>query len=532
MNPEKKPTHPKNVWLLGLGIAVVAGAAYFMFAPSPKSSPTAASPTSTATQNTDTLRIGTGGSALLSFDPQNNGSYGTPLMNVFDPLVRLDRNGVFQPHLAKSFRQADPLTWAFELHDNIKFHNGDELTSRDVKFTLERITSDTSLVEHPRFISIARVNVIDKHRFEIITKEPDPLLLNRLIRMGGSIVPERYFTEKGVGEFSRQPVGSGPYQVVSFTPDRNLVLKRFDGYFKGRVSDWENVVISVLPGAATRVNELITGGMDLVTEIPPAEWGRVNNQNGLTIIDGNTTQVMLLIVNGNPPFPTSDLRVRQAIDYAIDSRLIVDKLFNGRGTPTRTHITPGILGFEQSLYNQYRFDPERARALLREAGYGDGNPLKLTLQIPKGRYLLDSELGQLVAAMLQGVGIQVQMELLEGSKYVQVRNSNNNQALMLAGYGNSMFDPFLPLSALNSKTYFKRLGYKNARVDELLDTAMQTMNADERARLYREAQQILAEELPYIYIYHDRYFTALNTQRVSFDPPPSKDLLVEDIKRK
>jgi len=517
-------------WLLGVVAIVVAATGYFMF--SGQSSSDKAASNATANARNDTVRIGTGGSALLSFDPQNNGSYGTPLMNVFDPLVRIARDGSFQPHLAKSFRQVDPLTWAFTLHDNIKFHNGDDLTSSDVKFTLERITTDTSLVEHPRFISIARVNVIDKHNFEIITKEPDPLLLNRLIRMGGSIVPEKYFKEKGVGAFSQQPVGSGPYQVVSFTPDQSLVLKRFDGYFKGKVSDWENAIISVLPGAATRVNELITGGLDLVTEIPPAEWGRVNGQQDLTIIDGNTTQVMLLIVNGNPQFPTSDVRVRQAIDYAIDSRLIVDKLFNGKGTPTRTHITPGILGFEESLYNQYRFDLAKAKALLSEAGYSEANPLKLTLQIPKGRYLLDSELGQLVAAMLQGAGIQVTMELLEGSKYVQVRNSNNNSALMLAGYGNSMFDPFLPLSALNSKTYFKRLGYKNERVDTLLDTAMQTMNADERAKLYREAQIILAEELPYIYIYHDRYFTALNTKRVSFDPPPNKDLLVEDIKRK
>jgi len=515
--------------LLGLGVVLVAVAAYFMFSGTSKIETNS---TATVDAQRDTVRIGTGGSALLSFDPQNNGSYGTPLMNVFDPLVRIDRNGVFQPHLAKSFRQVDPLTWAFTLHEDIKFHNGDELTSSDVKFTLERITTDTSLVEHPRFISIARVNIIDKHNFEIITKEPDPLLLNRLIRMGGSIVPERYFKEQGVGAFSRQPVGSGPYQVVSFTPDQSLVLKRFDGYFKGRVSDWENAIISVLPGAATRVNELITGGLDLVTEIPPAEWGRVNGQPDLSIVDGNTTQVMLLIVNANAQFPTSDVRVRQAIDYAIDSRLIVDKLFNGKGTPTRTHITPGILGFEESLYNQYRFDVDKAKALLREAGYSDANPLKLTLQIPKGRYLLDSELGQLVAAMLQNVGIQVQMELLEGSKYVQVRNSNNNQALMLAGYGNSMFDPFLPLSALNSKTYFKRIGYKNERVDFLLDSAMQTLDSGQRTKLYKEAQLILAEELPYIYLYHDRYFTALNTRRVSFDPPPNKDLLVEDIKRK
>ncbi|WP_158215398.1 ABC transporter substrate-binding protein [Candidimonas nitroreducens] len=517
-------------WIAGLAVAIVAVAGYSLFMRTSHESPKPAAAAALA-RDPDTLRIGMD-KGILSFDPQNNGSYGTPLMNVFDTLVRIDKDGNFQPQLAESFKQVDPVTWAFSLHKGIKFHNGDELTSSDVKFTLDRVTSDKSLIENARFSSIKEVKILDKYNFEIITKEPDPVLLNRLIRMGGSILPEHYFKEKGVSYFMQHPVGSGPYQVVDYEPDRRLILKRFDGYFKGKVSEWKKAVITVLPDAATRVNELVTGGVDLVTEIPPSEWSRVNGQKGLKIVDGNSTQVMLLVVNCNKEFPTSDRRVRQAIEYAIDSRLIVKKLFDGMGTPTRTHITPGILGFDKSLYDTSDYDPAKAKALLKEAGYGESKPLKLTLQIPQGRYLLDSELGQLIAAMLQGVGIQVKIELLENSRYVQVRNSNKNQALMLAGYGNSMFDPFLPLNALNSKVYFKRIGYKNERVDALLDKAMQTMDPKERAKMYQEVQQILAVDLPYIYIYNERYFTGIDTNRVSFDPPASKDILVEDIKKK
>jgi len=484
-----------------------------------------------AAQEADTLRIGLR-KGLLSFDPHNNGSYGTPLMNVFDTLVRMDKDGKFVPHLAKSFEQKDDLTWEFVLNEGIKFHDGSDLTAEDVKFTLDRVVKDSKLIESPRFSTIKEVKVIDPHRVEIVTSVPDPVMLNRLIRMGGSILPETYFNKVGVDYFTQHPIGSGPYKVVSYAVDQQLVLEKFKDYFKGDVSDWDKAVLTVLPEASTRVNELITGGMDLVDEIPPAEWARVNGNEGTKIVAGDSTQVILLMVNANKQFPTSDVRVRQAIDYAIDDKLIVDKLFQGLGTPTRTHITPGILGFNEEYYDTYLYDVEKAKALLKEAGYDAGNPLTLTLQVPKGRYLLDSELGQLIGAMLQIAGIQVKFEFLENSKYVEVRNNNKNTELMLAGYGNSMFDPFLPLNALNSKTYFERLGYKNPRVDELLDKAESTVDQDARARMYREAQAILAEELPFIYIYAEKYFTGINTNRIEFSPPTSKDVLIEDMTKK
>ncbi|RNI15431.1 ABC transporter substrate-binding protein [Paracoccus pantotrophus] len=479
-------------------------------------------------QDADTLRIGMR-RGLLTFDPHNNGAYGTPLMNVFDTLVRRTDDGEFVPHLAKSFEQKDDYTWEFVLHQGIKFHDGSELTARDVKFTLDRVVGDTRLIESPRFSTIKEVKILDPYTVQIITNVPDPVMLNRLIRMGGSIMPEKYFNEVGVDNFTKRPVGSGPYKVAQYNVDQQIILEKFKDYFKGDVSDWDKAVLTILPEASTRVNELITGGMDLVDEVPPSEWARVNGNGNTAIVPGDSTQVIILMVNSNEQFPTSDVRVRQAIDYAIDDKLIVDKFFQGMGTPTRTHITPGIVGFNEEYYDTYLYDLEKAKELLAEAGYDAGNPLSLTLQVPKGRYLLDSELGQLIGAMLQMAGIQVNFEFLENSKYVEVRNNNNNKELMLAGYGNSMFDPFLPLNALNSKTYFERLGYRNERVDQLLDQAEATIDQKARAQMYREAQAILAEELPFIYIYAEQYFTGINTNRIEFAPPSSKDVLIEDM---
>lgn len=485
-----------------------------------------------AVQDSDTLRIGLA-RGLQTFDPQNNPSYGTPLRNIFDTLVRIDGDGNFQPYLAKSFRQKDDTTWEFVLNEGVKFHNGDELTAEDVKFTLERVATDPKLLENPRMSVIKEVKVDGKYKFDIITKEPDPVLPNRLIRNAGNIIPKKYFTEHGADYFNQNPIGSGPYKIIQYNIDQQLRLERFADYFKGKVSDWDKAVLTILPDTATRVNELITDGMDLVVDIPPAEWSRVNDHEGTEIVGGESTRVMLLVANSNERFPTSDRRVRQAIDYAIDTGMIVQKLFNGIGTPTKTHITPGILGFNEKFYNTYDYDPEKAKQLLKEAGYDESNPLSLTFQMSKGRYLLDSETGQMITAMLENVGIKVKMEILENSRYVQVNSNFNdsNEALILSGYGNSMFDPSLPLDAFNSKRYFKRLGYKNEEVDALLDKAAATMDREARAEMYRRLQEILAVDLPYIYLFNDWYFTGIS-KKIKFSPPTSRDILIEDMPRR
>lgn len=314
-------------------------------------------------QDADTLRIGMR-RGLLTFDPHNNGAYGTPLMNVFDTLVRRTDDGEFVPHLAKSFEQKDDYTWEFVLHQGIKFHDGSELTARDVKFTLDRVVGDTRLIESPRFSTIKEVKILDPYTVQIITNVPDPVMLNRLIRMGGSIMPEKYFNEVGVDNFTKRPVGSGPYKVAQYNVDQQIILEKFKDYFKGDVSDWDKAVLTILPEASTRVNELITGGMDLVDEVPPSEWARVNGNGNTAIVPGDSTQVIMLMVNSNEQFPTSDVRVRQAIDYAIDDKLIVDKFFQGMGTPTRTHITPGIVGFNEEYYDTYLYDLEKAKERL------------------------------------------------------------------------------------------------------------------------------------------------------------------------
>jgi peptide/nickel transport system substrate-binding protein len=482
-------------------------------------------------ENDNTLRIGMDGD-VLTFDTQDNGAFGTPMMNIFNTLVKIDDEGNFHPHIAKEYKTVNDVTWQFTLNEGVKFHNGEDLTADDVKFTLERVVKDNTLIEHERFKTIKEVRIIDDYNIQIITHKPDPSMLNRLIRMGAAILPEDYINEHGMEYFVEHPIGSGPYKVASYQRDNEMVLDKFDEYFKGDISDWDKVIIRTLPGASTRVNELVTGGVDIVNDIPPAEWPRINDNKGTKIITAPSTQVLLLISNQNKGFATADPKIRKAIDFAINDKAIIDNLFKGYGTPTRTHITPGVSGLNEKVYDNYLYDVDKAKQLLKEAGYGKGKPLKLTFQVPQGRYLMDSELGQMISGMLKEAGIQVDLQLLENSKFVEVRNNGNNQELMLSGQGNSMFDPFLPLDAFHSETYPERIGYKNQKVDQLLDTAEHNMNIEERMEQYKEVQEIVAEELPYIYIYNEEYFTGVNSNKVDMKPRVDKDIIIEEIKKK
>ncbi|PKG25343.1 ABC transporter substrate-binding protein [Niallia nealsonii] len=477
-----------------------------------------------------TIKVGLSGT-ILTFDPQNNGSLGSPIMNIYDTLFRMNDKGEFLPHLVSEYKRTNDTTWEFTLNHGIKFHNGEELTSEDVKFTLDRVMNDESLLENSRFVTIKEVKVKDDFNFEIITNEPDPTLLNRLGMMGASILPKDYIDKNGIDYFLQHPIGSGPYQIKEYLVDNQLTLQKFNDYFRGDVSNWDEAVLRILPEAATRVNELLTGGVDFIQEVPPAEWTRINDNKGTKVIEADSSQVMSLIVNQNKQFPTSDPKVRQAIDYAIDNKAIVENLFQGNGTPTRTSIVPGTAGLNEDLYNTYRYDLEKSKQLLKEAGYDKGNPLELTFQVPQGRYLMDAELGQIIAGMLEEAGIKVNIQILENSKYVEIRNSGKNDALMLVGYGNSMFDPYLPLDSFHSERYPERLGYKNQKVDKLLDSAISNLNTAERMEQYKEIQQIVAEELPYIYLYQEQYYNAVN-EKVEFNPPINKDILVEDMKKK
>lgn len=481
-------------------------------------------------ENNKTLTIALG-TDIVTFDIHDHNNTSTEAVhdNMFNYLFKRDENNVIQPELVDTFSQIDDVTVEMTLKEGVTFHNGDTLTSEDVKFTLERVATDETLQEYPNYRQIKEVDIIDERTFQVITHEPEPSLLHRLSRLGSGILPKRYIEEEGWDHFLTHPIGTGPYEFKEWVRDSRIVLTPYDHYFEGAVEEWDEVVFRIIPENSTRVSELLTGGVDIAVNIPPADWDRVNGNAGSAMKSETSNRTMMLILRATEGYPTADVRVRKALNLAIDNGAITESALYGAGTPTKTRVAPGNFGAEESLYDTYDYDPEEAKRLLEEAGYGDG--FEITLHSPRGRYLQDAEIAELIGGMLQAINVSVNVELMEWSNFVEMRQAGTNKDAYLIGLGNSMFDGAYSVDWYRSDRFVGQTDYKNEEIDALLEASAVNMEQTERAEQLKEIQRIADEELPHIMLHQETVNYGVN-DRIDFVPKMDEMIYAPEIKRK
>ncbi len=472
------------------------------------------------------------GSDLLTFDTQNhlNTSTHAILNNMTNQLFKKNADAEVLPWLAVSWKQLSDTVWSFTVREGIKFHNGDPLTAHDVQFTLMRAATDKSLKEYPYFKVIKDVRIVDNHTVEVETFDPTPTMLRLLSKPGSDILPKNYIEKNGWDHFLKNPVFSGPFQFVKWIRDDRVVLKPFAEYWEGGNTEWDEVHFRTIPEMSTRVGELLTGGVDVIYDVAPNEWERVNSGKNTRLVKGETTRIMLLIARCTEGSATSDKRVREAVDYAIDDKVLADVILSGSGTPTRTRVSRGVTGFDPSLYDTYCYDQEKAKQLLNDAGYRNGKKLELTLQSPRGRYLMDAEIAQMIAGMLEDVGIKVNLELMEWTNFNSVYVAKKNKELTLMGLGDNYFDAVYPLIHYTSERAAKETDFSNPECDALYKKASANMNQEERVKEFQRIQQIAAEERPHIPLYQLKATYGVN-QRIEFTPRIDELSVVTEIHR-
>lgn len=437
------------------------------------------------------------GTDILTWDIHDHTNSATEAVhvNVFDYLIMrdLDEDGKYKPNLAYEWSSVDDLTWNFKLNEGVQFHNGDELTAEDVKFTFERVANDETLRSNGDYNTISEVEVINDYEFNIITKEPDPMLLSRISRQASGILPKEYIEENGMDYFLNNPVGSGPLKYNYWDRGSKVSLVPYQNYFNGAVTKWEEVNFHAITENSTRVSELITGGLDIAANVPPSDWDRIESDESVNLITGDSNRTYLLFLDMRKGQPSEDPKVRKAIDYAIDDSALV-KLLRGGGTPTLTRVNPGNLGFNEELHDDYNYDPEYAKELLDEAGYENG--LTLDLLGTQGRYLQDSEIMQMIAGMLNEVGIEVGLDILDYSVFVDRRANDDFGDGYLIALGSSFFDSGQSLEYYSPETTSTIFGYDNKKVTDLLLEAETSMDEDLRISNYLNVQDIVAEDVP------------------------------------
>lgn len=460
-------------------------------------SASAASGTSSNDSTTLTLAIN---ADILTTDPQalNNGTTTSVLYNVFSNLVKYDDAGEIVMDLAESYELLeDQVTWEFKIREDAVFHDGTPVTAEDVAWSLTRVMTDESSSDYMNFSPLAEAVAVDDYTVHVVSDVPYPIMLQLLCKGGAAVLPKAYFEENGEEAWLANPIGSGPYQLTEYVKDDHVTLVPFADYYGEQNPDWEEVIFRVVPESSTRVGELIAGNVDAVNMVIPTEWERVNGNEGTAVVNGPSTRVYQLALKTDKG-PTADLRVRQAIDLAIDDQTIVDTILQGAGTPMLTRVPSGVNGCNEDLVGKYNYDPERAKELLAEAGYPDGFSMKI--EAPTGRYTMDAEISQAIVAMLSQVGITVDLQLLESSAYSNVFSAHSAEDGFMTCFGLGFFDASYGMIGYFGVNTSGESNWNNQEYIDMYYEAEFNMNEEERTQLFQEMQQMVADEVPYAII--------------------------------
>ncbi len=418
---------------------------------------------------------------------------------VFDYLLALDEKLRVTGGLATHWEQPNPVTYLVYLRKGVRFHDGHELTADDVVHTFGSFI-DPAFVS-PRkgaYRMLDRVEAVDPYTARFTLKEPFGSFPIQLVM---PVVP------KGAGaELRDRPIGTGPYKFVSLAVDDNVTLESFREYYRGAPAN-SGVVLKVVPDEIMRALELRKGTVDMVVnDLSPDVVHQLAAERAVTIAEAPGTDYAYVGVNMRDPV-LKDRRVRHALGHAIDRQAIVDHLRRGLARPAVGVLPPASWAFEAGVF-QFSHDPQKAIALLEEAGYrdpdGDGPEprLRLSLKVSTNEFI------RLQAAVIQQdlkrVGIELDVRSYEFATLYADVLKGNFQLFTLQWVGVS--DPDMLRRVFHSKQMppngFNRGYYENPEVDRLIDAAMVAESDDERRKLYGDAQRVVAEDAPYISLWY------------------------------
>lgn len=458
------------------------------------------------------------GADPVTLDPhgQNDQPSARVRAQIFETLVNHGYNLEIVPGLAKSWEQIDDVTWEFKLQENVKFHNGDDFTAADVKYSFERIKA---LPSPAAFLidEVKEVVVVDDYTVRIILKQPFAPILAHLAHPSNAIVNKRSVEEAGDNFGSQVAVGTGPFEFVDWVAGSHVELRRFDGYW-GEPAKVETLIIRGIPENTVRAIELETGGADIVYNIEPIDEMRLTGTPGIKLVKYETLSTSYIGFNVEKE-PFDNPLVRQAINHALDVEAIVDFIYTGQASPVTGPLPPLVWGAREDLPS-YDYDPEKAKALLAEAGYPDGfktsiwtndNPLRM-------------QIAEMFQADLAEIGVDVEVLIVPWATYLEDTAAGKHDMFIL-GWVTVTADPDYGLWALFHSSQMgdpgNRSFYANPRVDELLELGRAEGDPEKRAAIYAEAQQLIVEDAPWAFLIATSEVNGLQENVEGFVPHPA-----------
>jgi peptide/nickel transport system substrate-binding protein len=428
--------------------------------------------------------------------------------SLYNKLIDVDEKLNMVPELAKSWEILDGgKTYVFKLEEGVLFHDGEPFNAEAVKYNFERMLNPD--MASPRYAEVSlidEVNILDEYTVEVKLKDTFSPFLSVLTDRAGMMVSPKAVEELG-DSFANNPVGTGPFKFVERVQQSHIKLERFEDYWREKPA-FETVLIKPFSDENVRVTNLVSGDLDILNKIAFKDLKKLQEDPNITVLEKGTLGFQGIHLNTTKA-PFDNEKVRQAINIGLDRKAIAKVVFHNGVIPAVSGVSPASWAYTDHIPVPER-DVEKAKALLQEAGLS--NP-SFTLTInPKPE---EKQMAEMIQSMLGDIGFKVEIEMIEFGTMLEKLRAHDYDAMRLGWSGRT--DPdgnlyrFYKSGASNNYT-----GYDNPKVDNLLDEARVETDDSERIKLYEEINEILWNDAPYVYLYHEQDFKAMKSNVKGF----------------
>lgn len=478
------------VLLVGLVGAVLSGCGGGSQNEAPENPDTPETQQTTGRADANELVVGIAQDLDSSLDPHKTVKAGTRevMFNVFEGLMKPTPSGDLTPAIAEDYTVSeDRMTYTFTLREGVMFHNGDAVTAEDVKYSLERCAAatETGIVQVEAFSVIQSIDIPDERTVSITISEPSNEFISYLTT---AILPAGY-TEQDT-----KPVGTGPFKFVSRTAQDAIVLEKFDGYW-GTPAQLDKVTLKIMENADSLMMSMQSGAIDLTAHLTSDQVAQLKAD--FNVAEGTMNLVQAMYLN-NAEKPFDDVRVRQALSYAVDKQQIIDLAFDGYGSPIGSSMYPAFgKYFDDSLTNYYTHDVEKAKSLLAEAGYPDG--FEMTITVPSN-YKPHMDTAEVLVQQLAEVGVKATIQPIEWESWVSDVYAGRQFQATVVGVDASNMTARALLERFTSDYGKNFINYNSAEYDALFQQVLTTYDDAAQTALYKEMEADLTRNAANVYI--------------------------------
>jgi len=479
------------------------------------------------------------GSDSVSLDPTliTDGESAKVCDNIYDGLVRYKEGSTeIEPALAESWDVSDDgLVWTFTLRQGVKFHDGTDFNAAAVVYNIERQmppqrTSDMSYSDFTLGM-IDKAEALDEHTLRLTLKYPyAPFLANLAMGISAPICSPTALEELGA-DYGDHPCGTGPFIFERWDKDQQIVLVANEDYWDG-APKVDKLVFKVTKENAVRANELLAGEVDMIDGIDPNDVARLEASDAVGVAKGPGMNINYLGLRCHKP-PFDDLRVRKAASMAIDRESLVQYLYQGNSMVANGPLPPGLFGYVSGL-KPYAYDPDQAKALLAEAGYDDDVTIELRSYPNPRAYnpVGGDRLAEALQADLEKVGFKVNIVSKAWKEHLDAVDADEGECFLLGWMGDNG-DPdnflYMLLHTDMIDDFMNSANYSNPEVDDLLFQAQQEFDANERLNLYKQAQEKIVADAPWVFIGHGLDMVGMGADVTGFTLHPASRIYLRNV---